>query len=347
MTGINDVSTVFEEERFYMCSLESKMKGPLVSIVVPVYNVESYIDECLQTVCSQTYKNLEIICVDDGGNDKSMDIVRSFAIKDCRIRIIEHEKNKGLAEARNTGVENVSGDYVFFLDSDDWLSLDAIEKLVRSAKMEEADIVVGHGRAFPDDDSKETHLVAESMNSWLTLPKEAEVRGKRMFLMMNRIPCVAWGKLFRSGFLLSNSLKFVPENLKHEDNGFHLKCFACSPAIRFVYDDVYYYRIRNDSIVGKLRGGGADHRSSKEDLRKVLDDAVGFVSVRNPTVVDYFRDSCWDTFAVRGFGCVFYWGRYWKCVRVGPVVLIKKGISTDGRVFLKVLGIKIYKKNVL
>ena len=70
------------------------MSGPLVSIVVPVYNVESYIEECLQSVCSQTYENLEIICVDDVGNDRSMDVVRSFAVKDCRIKIIEHDKNK-------------------------------------------------------------------------------------------------------------------------------------------------------------------------------------------------------------------------------------------------------------
>ena len=127
------------------------MSGPLVSIVVPVYNVESYIEECLQSVCSQTYENLEIICVDDVGNDRSMDVVRSFAVKDCRIKIIEHDKNKGLAEARNTGLEHVSGDYVFFLDSDDWLSIDAIEKFVRSAKVGEPDIVVGQGLAFSDD----------------------------------------------------------------------------------------------------------------------------------------------------------------------------------------------------
>lgn len=132
------------------------MSGPLVSIVVPVYNVESYIEECLQSVCSQTYENLEIICVDDVGNDRSMDVVRSFAVKDCRIKIIEHDKNKGLAEARNTGLEHVSGDYVFFLDSDDWLSIDAIEKFVRSAKVGEPDIVVGQGLAFSDDDTKNT-----------------------------------------------------------------------------------------------------------------------------------------------------------------------------------------------
>lgn len=79
------------------------MSGSLVSIVVPVYNVESYIEECLQSVCSQTYENLEIICVDDVGNDRSMDVVRSFAVKDCRIKIIEHDKNKGWLRQETQG----------------------------------------------------------------------------------------------------------------------------------------------------------------------------------------------------------------------------------------------------
>lgn len=121
------------------------MSGPLVSIVVPVYNVECYVEECLQSVCSQTYENLEIICIDDVGSDKSMDIVRLYATKDSRINIVEHEKNKGLAEARNTGLRNLSGDYVFFLDSDDFLSVDAIERLVRCASMCDTDIVIGGG----------------------------------------------------------------------------------------------------------------------------------------------------------------------------------------------------------
>lgn len=167
------------------------MSGPLVSIVVPVYNVESYIEECLQSVCSQTYENLEIICVDDVGNDRSMDVVRSFAVKDCRIKIIEHDNNKGLVEARNTGLEHVSGDYVFFLDSDDWLSIDAIEKFVRSAKVGEPDIVVGQGLAFSDDDTKNTRIVTESVNLWLALPKEVEVRAGNLLMMVSKIPCVA------------------------------------------------------------------------------------------------------------------------------------------------------------
>lgn len=320
------------------------MSGPLVSIVVPVYNVESYIEECLQSVCSQTYENLEIICVDDVGNDRSMDVVRSFAVKDCRIKIIEHDKNKGLAEARNTGLEHVSGDYVFFLDSDDWLVDDAIEKLLSSAMTNNADVVVGQLSAFSDDESEEMRIFSESLNAWLSLPDD-DLCGKELFTMVNRIPCVACGKLFRVDFLYENDLKFISAKVRHEDNGFHLKCMSCHPKICFLGYEVYRYRIHRTSIMGGLREENGKQKTDLADLRRVLDDACDFVRLRNPKFVDFVRDSYWDAFAFRGLGCVFYWGRYRKYLRIGSVVLIKEGVSSDGkRHYLKVLGLKVYEK---
>lgn len=321
------------------------MSGPLVSIVVPVYNVESYIEECLQSVCSQTYENLEIICVDDVGNDRSMDVVRSFAVKDCGIKIIEHDKNKGLAEARNTGLEHVSGDYVFFLDSDDWLSIDAIEKLVRSAKVGEPDIVVGQGLAFSDDDTKNTRIVTESVNLWLALPKEVEVRAGNLLMMVSKIPCVAWGKLFRMEFLLSNKLKFITQNVRHEDNGFHLKCIACRPRVSVVNDFVYHYRIRASSIMGKIREMEKGRGKALSDYRKVIDDACEFASGKDVAFSVFIRDSAFDAYAFRRFGCVFYWGYYRKFIRIGPIVFLKLDVSSDrGTYYLKVFGVKVFEK---
>lgn len=320
------------------------MSGPLVSIVVPVYNVECYVEECLQSVCSQTYENLEIICIDDVGSDKSMDIVRLYATKDSRINIVEHEKNKGLAEARNTGLRNLSGDYVFFLDSDDFLSVDAIERLVRCASMCDTDIVIGGASVFSDDESEETRVAVESLKAFLTLPECEEMSEREWLAMANGIPCVAWGKLFKIEFIRQNGLKFISANVRHEDNGFHLKCVACSPKISFLAgDDIYHYRIRRTSIMGKLRS--TRDGKSREDLQRVLSDAFGFIKRRNPDFCDFVRDCYWSDFAFRCFGCVFYWGRYWKYLKIGPVVLIKKGVSSDGqRHFLKVLGLKVYEK---
>ena len=114
----------------------------LVSIIVPIYNVEKYLDECIQSLFSQTYKNLEIILVDDGSSDKSPEMCDNYEKQDPRIRVI-HKKNAGLGFARNTGLDKATGNYVVFLDSDDYLDSDAIEELVITATNNNAQLVKG------------------------------------------------------------------------------------------------------------------------------------------------------------------------------------------------------------
>ena len=145
--------------------------------------------------------------------------------------------------------------------------------------------------------------------------------------------------------LPENDLKFISAKVRHEDNGFHLKCMSCHPKICFLGYEVYRYRIHRTSIMGGLREENGKQKTDLADLRRVLDDACDFVRLRNPKFVDFVRDSYWDAFAFRGLGCVFYWGRYRKYLRIGPVVLIKEGVSSDGkRHYLKVLGLKVYEK---
>lgn len=105
------------------------MNTPLVSIVIPVYNVELYLRECLDSVISQTYHNLEIICVNDGSPDNSLSILEEYAAKDSRIRIISQE-NAGISVARNTGMDVATGEYIYFLDSDDYIALEMVERCV-------------------------------------------------------------------------------------------------------------------------------------------------------------------------------------------------------------------------
>lgn len=112
-----------------------------ISIVTTVYNIEKYIKRCLDSLISQTYKNIEIILVNDCSTDTSMDIVKSY--KDERIIIIEHKENLGAGWARRTGIETATGDYIITIDGDDWISSDFIEKLVENAKETNADIVSG------------------------------------------------------------------------------------------------------------------------------------------------------------------------------------------------------------
>lgn len=111
-------------------------KDSLISIIVPIYNVEKYLPQCLDSIIGQTYSNIEIICVNDGSPDNSIDILIDYAHRDSRIKIVS-QKNKGLSSARNTGLHYASGDYIMFVDSDDWIDLDTCEK----ALQEDVDVV--------------------------------------------------------------------------------------------------------------------------------------------------------------------------------------------------------------
>ena len=121
---------------------------PLVSVVLPIYNVEKYLPKCLDSVVGQSYENIEIICVNDGSPDNSIAVLESYAEKDSRIIIINQE-NTGLSGARNTGIEAATGDYIIFLDSDDWMDAEAVETAMQYA--EKADTVMwGYIREFHD-----------------------------------------------------------------------------------------------------------------------------------------------------------------------------------------------------
>ena len=117
------------------------MRKGVVSVVLPIYNVEKYLNRCIKSVINQSYKNLEIILVDDGSPDNCPTLCDEWAKKDNRIKVI-HKKNAGLGYARNTGIENATGEYICFFDSDDYIALDTIEKAYSLAVQEKSDMVV-------------------------------------------------------------------------------------------------------------------------------------------------------------------------------------------------------------
>ncbi|MCM1168262.1 MAG: glycosyltransferase, partial [Ruminococcus sp.] len=119
------------------------MEKSKISIIVPVYNTERYLERCIKSIIAQTYKNLEIIAVNDGSTDNSRKILEELSADDDRIVIVDHPKNKGLYHARITGVENASGDYIGFVDSDDYVSCDYYRTLIEKAVETDSDIVVG------------------------------------------------------------------------------------------------------------------------------------------------------------------------------------------------------------
>ena len=130
------------------------MSSPLISVIVPVYNVEKYLDKCIESIVNQTYKNLEIILVDDGSPDNCPQICDAWAEKDSRIKAI-HKKNGGVSSARNAGLEIITGEYVTFVDSDDWIEQDYVSNIITSEHFDECDVIAcGFTFEYAKDDLK-------------------------------------------------------------------------------------------------------------------------------------------------------------------------------------------------
>ena len=167
------------------------MDYPKISVIVPVYNVENYLRRCLESLVNQTYINLEIIIVNDGSQDNSLAIAESFALKDKRIRIIS-QKNAGLSAARNTALQHITGDYVAFLDSDDWLEQDAYAYMLRVLSEQDADICVGAIRRTV----KETPLPPNRDPKENVLTQEAYAK-KYFKISSQTIEYYVWNKLYK------------------------------------------------------------------------------------------------------------------------------------------------------
>lgn len=216
-----------------------KIAIPKISIIIPVYNVEDYLEECLDSIINQPLKDIEIICVNDGSTDKSLDILKKYATKDKRIKVI-NQKNKGLSGARNSGLKIAIGKYVFFIDSDDYLLKDSLEKLYVKATKEDAQILIFSAITEPRKLSNE--------NKWLenrlTQPNKQYTKFSKdiIFNEITARPFV-WNKLFKLEFLRNFNLTF-DENVKFgEDQVFLLKTYSHVQRLFFFNHIAYVYRI--------------------------------------------------------------------------------------------------------
>lgn len=213
-----------------------------ISVIVPVYNVEEYILECLQSLVSQTYQNFEVIVVDDCGTDNSMSLVRQFIESydgTISFQVLTHSQNQGLSAARNTGVRGASGDYLFFLDSDDYLFPSCLELLMKPIRKDSTiELAIGNYRydsetVFPPLLLKDGSYEDEQIQLFTT----------HKYYMM------AWNKLVSKSFLINNNL-FFEEGVTHEDILWSLMVSCSLSKMAVVNYPTYYYRIRSNSIQG-------------------------------------------------------------------------------------------------
>lgn len=208
---------------------------PLVSVIVPIYKVEKYLDQCLDTICGQTYSELQIILVDDGSPDSCGKICDDRAAIDPRIQVI-HKSNGGLSDARNAGMEFTTGRFLFFVDSDDYLDLRTIELLVKEAERTGADIVMAGTRPFLDGQSCSPAPLCEKS---ILLDRSEAMR------RFARDGWGAWGKLYRRE--IHDGIRF-PCGKIHEDEAIMFQILDRCQTVSILTDELYYYRKRTDSI---------------------------------------------------------------------------------------------------
>ena len=212
-----------------------------ISIVIPFYKVEKYIAQCLESVLRQSLSDIEIVCIDDNSPDESLSIVKDYAQKDSRIRILRHEENKGLGAARNTGIKNARGEYLFFLDSDDWLLEDGLQQLYKAAKEYEVKIV-----------SAPLQCYIEATGTY----KRLRVKEKGVCRITNKnFSSLEYNafKLFHRSIFENLDIRF-PDRLIHEDVEFYWKVFTMHNHLYCLEVPVIVYRIRENSIMTSKKG---------------------------------------------------------------------------------------------
>lgn len=217
------------------------------SIIVPIYNVEKYLTECLQSVLKQSYQYYEIICINDASTDNSYDILLKYAKNNKKIIVINNKKNRGLSYCRNQGIEKAKGDYILFVDSDDYISSDML--LVLSTVLQEQGLDIlefNYSIKLEGEKARENNYLETGSHKKRLFP----VSGKKWFtnaIKNNSMEVMAWCRAYKKDFLINNSLRFY-ETILHEDILFTVEIALKAKSVGSIDDCLYTYRRRDESI---------------------------------------------------------------------------------------------------
>lgn len=256
----------------------------LVSVIIPVYNVEIYLRECLQSVIGQTYKNLEILLIEDGATDSSGKICDEIAKEDQRIKVF-HRENEGVSAARNFGIEQASGEWIFFVDSDDMLDLYAIECAMESVKDEDDICILGFKEIY---DAKEILATdREGVREKIRQIERKDFRGLQ-FRIFNRdreavcdrnlIKLSSPWKIFRKKMIDDNILRFEKGLPNGEDGVFNLYAYRYARHGIAIERPLYYYRQRKDSVTHRY------NKNVEKDFQKLHEAYLKFIQTeKNPS----------------------------------------------------------------
>ncbi len=208
-----------------------------VSVIIPVYNVAKYLAKCLDSVIGQSLKEIEIICINDGSTDNSLKILEEYKKNDERITII-NQKNQGVSVARNNGLKNAKGEYIYMLDSDDFLDVNALKRMYERAYLDNADMVLIDFYKYINNKNK------EKVRYYLTFNDGA-----------NALPYTAWSYMFRKKLLTDHPDIMFPANAHPiEDTAFSFALSCVAKRFTYIYEPLLYYRQHSEMVMAKIKG---------------------------------------------------------------------------------------------
>ena len=219
------------------------IKEELISVIIPVYNVEKYIVCCLESILNQSYKNLEIIIVDDGSNDGSGEICDKYKMLDSRVKVI-HKEDGGLSDARNVGMEIATGNYITFIDSDDYVSVDYIENLKKAMTTYKTDISCCDYKKVQEN----CEMIYQDFGENIEVCSNIECLKQMYYSKIHGMEFVTWGKLYKKSLFDNYKIQF-PFGKLHEDTYTTYMLVYYAKSIAFVHAKKYFYRIRTGSIM--------------------------------------------------------------------------------------------------
>lgn len=214
------------------------MNKPKISIIIPVYNAENYLRQCLDSIQAQTLKEIEMICINDGSTDSSLSILKEYSLSDKRIKVVS-KKNDGLGSARNTGLNLAEGEYIGFVDSDDFVEMDFFLKLYNRAIDTDAEVVIGNISLYYDDSKTFKPYRDKTMYSYLSTLKS--FNAKEIPWILENIGI--WDRIYKRKFLESFEIR-NPEHIIYEDALFSYQTSILAKRLTVV-DDVYYIYRKN------------------------------------------------------------------------------------------------------
>lgn len=228
-----------------------------VSIIIPVYNVEKYLARCLDSCINQTFSDIEMVCVNDGSTDSSLNILEQYAKLDSRIKIIQQE-NGGLSSARNTGVENAKGEYILFLDSDDFISNIAIELLVANIERNGSDVVLFDYLKFYKNHKKDVRVIINHINEYkdkcFNLSDLKSLKDcRKVIYQLLTFYVSAWCKFYRASFLKENGISFY-EGVLYEDVPYMAEIFVKSRKFSYEPEMLLAYSCYRDNQIMSKNG---------------------------------------------------------------------------------------------